>query len=203
MILTLLFICHFSSLPVHILSSHTYYYPSLPLSYSPILSLSIHPLLPPMWTGCSDLYLSGMDESQVWFKCPNYSRELWCPALGYVAPALCLSYESWHGTTEPFTKARLRARSYGQFSPCTRPMESWRFVWKTGHMETLWPALMYPCCTFIFVWISKSKLTFHFGTRWDTINMVSTMNKYIMKWNVFQCILNIYFAVFEELKHTQ
>lgn len=37
---------------------------------------SLHPCLPPTWTDGSDLYLSGMDESQVRFKCPNYSPEL-------------------------------------------------------------------------------------------------------------------------------
>lgn len=75
---TLPVICHNSTacfhFPTHIIhllhvsSSHPFFiYPSL---------------APPMWSGCSDLYLSGMDESQVQFKCPNYSPELWCPALG-------------------------------------------------------------------------------------------------------------------------
>lgn len=95
-----------------------------PLSSPPILSLTIQLSVSPMWTGHSDLYLSGMDESQVWFKCPNYSPELWCPALGYVARSLWLSYESWHSTTEPFTEARLRARSHEWFSPCSRPWQA-------------------------------------------------------------------------------
>ncbi len=137
--LTLLFIFHLSSLSLHVIVS-TYHHPSFPLSHPPILSPSIHSLLLPMWTRHSDLYLSGMDESQVRFKCPNYSPELWCPALGDVAPSLRLSYESWHGATEPFTGARIRARSHERFSPCTRP-------WKADHMELLRPALIYPCCT--------------------------------------------------------
>lgn len=132
----------FSSLSRHVISSPTYYHPSPPLSHPPILSPSIHPFLPPMRTGRSDLYLSGMDESQVWFKCPNYSPELWCPALGYVAASLWLSYESWHGTTEPFTEARLRARSHERFSPCTRPQwaDGWcrkLTTWKHSDLKTL------------------------------------------------------------------
>ncbi len=141
--LTLLFIFHFL-LSLYVISSPAYSHPSPPLSHPPILSLSIHPSLPPMWMGRSDLYLSGMDESQVWFKCPNYSPELWCPAPGYVAPSLWLSYESWHGTTEPFTEARLRAPSHEQFSPCTRPWKAdgWcgkLTTWK--HPDLLWSDL--------------------------------------------------------------
>ena len=106
--LSLQFIFHFL-LPVSpcYFLPPTYHHPSLPLSHPPILSPSIHPFCPPRWTGHSDLYLSGMDESQVWFKCPNYSPELWRSALGCAAPSLRLSYESWHGATEPFTEARL------------------------------------------------------------------------------------------------
>lgn len=138
----------FSSPPHHIISSSNYNHPS-----PPILSPSIHPFLPPMWTGRSDLYLSGMDESQVWFKCPNYSPELWCPALGYVAASLWLSYESWHGTTEPFTEARLRARSHEWSSPCTRPgkADGWcreLTTWRQSDLETLWSIPVVPPALF-------------------------------------------------------
>lgn len=135
----------FSPLSLHVISCPTYYHSSPPLSHAPILSLSIHPYLPPMWTGRSDLYLSGMDESQVWFKCPNYSPELWCPALGYVAPSLWLSYESWHGTTEPFTEARLRARSHERFSPCTRLWKASSWCGKREkHFDLLWSIPVVP-----------------------------------------------------------
>lgn len=163
--LTLYLTIYFSSSALCLSTSPTNYHPSLPLSHPPILSLTIHPFLPPMWTDCSDLYLSGMDESQVWFKCPNYSPELWCPALGYVSPSLWLSYESWHSTTEPFTEARLRARSHEQLSPCSR---QWRAdgwcgklaTWK--HSALLWSMPFVPfslCSTLcgLLFWISKLK----------------------------------------------
>lgn len=67
----------------------------------------------------------------------NYDVLLW----DHVAPSLWRSYESWHGATEPFTEARLRARPHERFSPCNQPMESRRLVWRANHMDTLWPAL--------------------------------------------------------------
>lgn len=136
-----------------------------------------------------------------WFKCPNYSCELWCPALGYVASALCLSYESWHGTTEPFTKARLRACSHEQFSPCTRPWKAdgWYgklATWK--HYDLLWyfpvlPPVSYDTFLLGFLWISKLKSTllfWHLVGYNERMNDVSKLNNYLMQ-HVFQYILNI------------
>lgn len=136
-----------SCLSFHVIFSPTYYHPSPPLPHPPSLSLPIHPSLPPRWTGRSDLYLSGMDESQVWFKCPNYSPELWCPALGYVAPSLWLCYESWHGRTEPFTEAGVRARSHERFSPCTGLWKADGWCWKLTtwtHSDSLWSMPVVP-----------------------------------------------------------
>lgn len=112
--------------------------------------LSNHPSLPPMWTGCSDLYLSGMDESQVWFKCPNYSPELWCPALGYVAPFLWLLWKlAQHKRT--IYRGQIKGTLTWAALPMQQEMESWWLVWKTGHMETLCTALMYAFCTFCLI----------------------------------------------------
>lgn len=77
-----------------------------------------------------------MDGSQVWFKCPNYSPELWCPALSFVALALWLSCESWRSTTEPFTEARIRAPSHVSIQQPGGKL--------TVGTETLWPALTLP-----------------------------------------------------------
>lgn len=136
--------------PIHLFSCHIL----------PILLLSIHPFLPPKWTGRFDLYLSGMDESQVWFKCPNYSLELWCPALGYVAPSLWLSYESWHSTTEPFTEARLRARSHKRLFQCTRQWKAdgwWGKQTTKKYSDLFWSCLLYPpaFCSTLLVFLDK------------------------------------------------
>lgn len=121
---------------------------------SALYNPSLHSL-DPRRTAYSDLYLSGMDESQVWFKCPNYSPELWCPALRPCCPVSVAPLWKLARITEPFTEARLRARPHERLSPCNQPMESRQLVWRANHMETLWPAQKSLHAVLGFIWHSS------------------------------------------------
>lgn len=131
-----------------------------------------------------------MDESQVWFKCSNYSSELWCPILSFVPLSVWRSYESWHSNTEPFMEARLGAHMSS--SPHTpAELTTWKHC-SALKSVSLWCTFPYITQLSHFVETRKSfSFELYVNTKkWHTVWCIMFISLCLKRWGTYRIQCN-------------
>lgn len=76
-----------------------------------------------------------------WFKCPNYSPELWCPALGSAGPVSVALLWKLAPRYRTIYRGQIKGTFTGAALPVHQAVGSWRPVREVDHRKTLWPLL--------------------------------------------------------------
>ena len=102
------------------------------------------PNLPPMWTGRSDLYLSGMNESQVWFKMPQLSSWIMMSCSGQCCSISVADFWKLAQHNRTIYRDQLKSMFTRAVLRMHQPMKTWLCRNPLTKSEKLYCLLLFP-----------------------------------------------------------